>query len=265
MNETKKQNAIQRSETAQSMKAIVFRQFMEHKMAVAGAVVILILLTAAIGAPLISAVTGLDPDRQNVSARYLLPLESAMASTDIRETEIEHWIEENPNEAAVLQKAIVEKSLVQGGEADVLYELAALDPVEAKKLLSTVQTPEALKLKKVFDTWSTFHLFGTDEIGRDVFIRLIYGARVSMGVGILVALASGLIGFLIGAVAGFYGGVIDAALMRVTDALISLPLIPVLIVFAAIDLQKISWLYDLIGGANESIFKMVIILCLFSW
>lgn len=265
MNETKKQNAIQRSETAQSMKAIVFRQFMEHKMAVAGAVVILILLTAAIGAPLISAVTGLDPDRQNVSARYLLPLESAMASADIRETEIEHWIAENPNEAAVLQKAIVEKSLVQGGEADVLYELAALDPVEAKKLLSTVQTPEALKLKKVFDTWSTFHLFGTDEIGRDVFIRLIYGARVSMGVGILVALASGLIGFLIGAVAGFYGGVIDAALMRVTDALISLPLIPVLIVFAAIDLQKISWLYDLIGGANESIFKMVIILCLFSW
>ncbi|MBX3040798.1 MAG: ABC transporter permease [Bdellovibrionaceae bacterium] len=265
MNEVKKQNEIQRSETAQSMKVIVFRQFLEHKMAVVGAIVILLLLTAAIGAPVITAVTGLDPDRQNVSARYLLPFENAMAPADIRETEIEHWIAEHPDQASALQKSIVEKELVQGGEEDVLYELAALDPTEAKQLLAAVQTPEAFELKKVFDTWSTFHLFGTDEIGRDVFIRLIYGARVSMGVGILVALASGLIGFLIGAVAGFYGGVIDTALMRVTDALISLPLIPVLIVFAAIDLQKIPWLYGLIGGANESIFKMVIILCLFSW
>lgn len=53
--------------------------------------------------------------------------------------------------------------------------------------------------------------------------------------------------------------------MRLTDSLLSLPLVPVLIVVAAVDLQKIPWLYNLIGGANESIFKMVIILCMFSW
>jgi peptide/nickel transport system permease protein len=120
-------------------------------------------------------------------------------------------------------------------------------------------------LKILYSSWDRFYFLGTDELGRDVAIRLIYAARVSIGVGILVALISGLIGFLIGSLAGFYGGFIDAVLMRVTDSLLSLPIIPVLIVFAAIDLQKIEWLKDLIGGAHESIFKMVIILCLFSW
>ncbi|MCX7979398.1 MAG: ABC transporter permease, partial [Bdellovibrionaceae bacterium] len=106
---------------------------------------------------------------------------------------------------------------------------------------------------------------GTDEVGRDVFIRLVYASRVSLGVGILVAIASSLIGFLIGSFSGYYGGIVDMLLMRVTDALLSLPTIPILIVIAAIDLQKIPWLYSLIGGQHESIFKMVIILCLFSW
>ena len=65
-------------------------------------------------------------------------------------------------------------------------------------------------------TWDVYHVFGTDEIGRDVLIRLIYGARVSIGVGVLVALVSALVGFLVGALAGYYGGFIDAALMRIT-------------------------------------------------
>ena len=86
-----------------------------------------------------------------------------------------------------------------------------------------------------------------------------------MGVGILVAIASTLIGLIIGALAGFYGGWIDTALMRVTDALLSLPILPVLIVVAAIDLQKIPFLNSLISSGNESILKLVFILCIFSW
>lgn len=269
MNDTKIAEAqraeLQRSETAQSMKSIVFRQFLEHKMAVVGAITILILATAAIGAPVISWMTGLDPNRQNVGARYLLPFESTVAPADRRESDIENWIYGNPEAAAILQKELIDKELVPGAEEDALFELAALDPEDSRKILAGLSAREKADLRPVMDNWATFHLFGTDEIGRDVFIRLIYGARVSMGVGILAALFSGLIGFLIGSIAGFYGGVVDATLMRITDALISLPLIPVLIVFAAIDLQKIPWLAALIGGSNESIFKMVIILCLFSW
>lgn len=256
---------IQRSETAQSMKQIVFRQFLEHRMAVFGAILIFILSVMAIGAPLIAAVTGISPDRQNVSARYLQPFQKAVAPQDQRETEIDKWIVKNPESAEAVQKELIAKGLMSTAEKDAIFELGAKDLAESLPILKQLETPASQELTSMFKSWQVFHLFGTDEIGRDVFIRLLYGTRVSMGVGVLVALASALIGFLIGAIAGFYGGAIDTALMRITDALLSLPIIPVLIVFAAIDLQKIPWLSSLISGANESIFKMVIILCLFSW
>jgi len=149
------------------------------------------------------------------------------------------------------------------GEA--LYELTSKQLADALNVLDQAGTAEAMELKKTFKTFDSYHIFGTDELGRDVFIRLIYGTRISMTVGILVALVSAFVGLLIGAMAGFYGGVVDNLLMRVTDALISLPLLPVMIVIAAIDMQKLPWLHSLISTQNESIVKMVLILCLFSW
>lgn len=258
------QNLLQ-AETARSMKAIVLQQFLEHRMAVIGAALIVIFCTIALAAPLISSVTGLDPDRQNVSARYLLPFERAVAPMDQRETEIERWASLNPEAADQVQKELIAKAVVDGAEADAIYTLAAKDLKEARAALKKLSAEPAKDLYQMFRSWDVLHVFGTDEIGRDVLIRLIYGARVSIGVGVLVAIVSGLVGFLIGALAGFYGGIVDTLLMRITDALLSLPQIPVLIVFAAIDLQKIPWLASMISGQNESIFKMVIILCLFSW
>ena len=120
----------------------------------------------------------------------------------------------------------------------------------------------------VIDGFRSFHLLGTDELGRDVFIRLVYGTRVSITVGLLVALASGLIGLLIGSLAGYYGGRIDTVLMRVTDALLSLPILVVLIVVSAIDLGKVvggTPFAFIVDHQYESVIKMVIILCLFSW
>lgn len=260
-----KSTLVREEETARSMKAIVFRQFLEHRMAVIGAIMIILLVATALAAPLISIVTGLDPDEQNVSARYLLPGERAIVSSGERESDIENWITANPDLAPALQSELIAKGAVPGPDSEALYQLAQKDPTEARADLKSLQSPGAAQIRDITQTWDVLHVFGTDEIGRDVMIRLIYGARVSIGVGILVALISGLVGFLVGAFAGFYGGFIDAALMRVTDALLSLPQIPVLIVFAAIDIQKIPWLAALISGPNESIFKMTIILGLFSW
>ncbi len=250
---------------ARSMRSMIIEEFFRHKLAVVGLVVIVSLTILALSADLISDWTGIDPNSQNVSARYLEPFTYAEEAADQRENKITEWIKDNPENAKKISAAIVEKQLLNVTVDDALYELVSKNPEEIQKLLKQIDLPEKKSLQTLSKTFSTFHLFGTDEIGRDVAIRLLYGTRVSMGVGVLVALVSALIGFLIGGIAGFYQGIIDTLLMRVTDALLSLPIVPVLIVFAAIDLTKLPGLKSLISGEFESVFKMVILLCLFSW
>ncbi len=78
------------------------------------------------------------------------------------------------------------------------------------------------------------HSLGTDEVGRDLFSRLLYGARISLTVGLFAVLMELLIGTTLGAIAGYYGGWVDYGLMRVTDVFLSIPLLPLLLVLTAI-------------------------------
>jgi peptide/nickel transport system permease protein len=77
------------------------------------------------------------------------------------------------------------------------------------------------------------HWFGTDDLGRDLFTRLLYGGRVSILIGLLAALIGTGFGSLVGAVSGFYGGRVDGFLMRFTDVVYSIPTLPLLIVLAS--------------------------------
>ena len=70
---------------------------------------------------------------------------------------------------------------------------------------------------------SAKHLLGTDELGRDVFTRLLYGARVSMAVGIIPTVVSMLIGVMLGMVSGYVGGLVDSVIMRLADVVLSFP------------------------------------------
>ncbi|MFN7113701.1 MAG: ABC transporter permease [Alphaproteobacteria bacterium] len=116
-----------------------------------------------------------------------------------------------------------------------------------------------------FLTPSTSYWLGTDELGRDVFLRLLYGGQVSLGVALLAALAAGTIGTVIGMTAGYAGGRTDALLMRLTDLLIALPALPLLIILAALDLEKLGITAEAAQTKYASLYKIAVLIALLSW
>lgn len=93
--------------------------------------------------------------------------------------------------------------------------------------------PISINLAERLRPPSTGHLFGTDEMGRDIFSRVIYGARISMVIGLLVVTIAGGLGTLIGATAGYLGGRIDNLIMRVMDVMLSFPSLVLAMALAA--------------------------------
>jgi peptide/nickel transport system permease protein len=122
--------------------------------------------------------------------------------------------------------------------------------------------PVTVDLLARLEPSSSAHLLGTDELGRDVLVRLIQAGRVSLAVGLCGALLAAAIGTGVGLAAGYAGGMLDAVLMRLTDAVISLPLLPLLIVLAAVDLGKLGLPEQ---SETASVVRIVVIVALFGW
>ncbi len=127
----------------------------------------------------------------------------------------------------------------------IVILLAILAPLISRYSYGHIDLAQALQGP------SAKHWFGTDNIGRDEFARVLYGGRISLIVGFAVAVASGVIGTFVGALAGFYGGWIDNILMRVTDVFLSIPFLVVLIL-------AVTYL-------SGSVFDIVLVLSLFFW
>jgi len=97
---------------------------------------------------------------------------------------------------------------------------------------------------------SAEHWFGTDTLGRDLFVRMLYGGRISLGVGLSATLVALTIGVLYGAVAGYLGGKIDAVMMRVVDILYALPFTIFVILLMVIFGRNIILLFLAIGAVE---------------
>lgn len=112
---------------------------------------------------------------------------------------------------------------------------------------------------------SLAHPLGTDEIGRDLLLRLLEGGRVSLLVGLVAAVAAAGLGTIIGLLAGYRGGRLDAALMRLTDGMIALPLLPLLVVLAALDLRKLGIPASLVDSEAVSLYRIIALVAFVGW
>jgi peptide/nickel transport system permease protein len=121
-------------------------------------------------------------------------------------------------------------------------------------IFAPLLTPYGVNQQDLFDQLAppnAHHLLGTDNLGQDVWTRMLYGGRLSLSIGVLAALISTCIGVLVGAVAGFYGKIADAVLMRLVDLLLAFPAIFLLLI-----------LFSIIQASATSV---ILFLGLFGW
>lgn len=135
-----------------------------------------------------------------------------------------------------------------------VWSLVVFAVMTAACLTAPVIAPyafDAIDLASIRQPPSAAHPMGTDDLGRDLFTRVLYGGRVSILIGILSAVLGTGLGALVGAVAGFYGGRSDNLLMRFTDVAYSIPTLPLLIVLSSY--------------TEAAVLSMALIIGLLSW
>ncbi|MHB1133056.1 MAG: ABC transporter permease [Chloroflexota bacterium] len=122
---------------------------------------------------------------------------------------------------------------------------------------------DKINMTETYALPSAQHLLGTDELGRDIFSRLVYAGRISLTVALVATVLSTVVGVIIGSVAAFYRGSAEAVLMRLTDVMLALPILPLLLVLSKM-LREYTELRSLFGD-YLSVTVIVVTLTVFGW
>lgn len=144
---------------------------------------------------------------------------------------------------------------------EVIYEtekyITYTDPVtgESKQLIEIVYSPVPLNAKA---PPSLVHILGTDENGMDIFVRLMYGGRISLFIGFIVVFLETIIGVVLGGISGYFGGLVDQIIMRIVDIFNCIPTLPILLIASAvIDSWNLS--------PDQNIYVLMVIITIFGW
>ena len=115
-----------------------------------------------------------------------------------------------------------------------------------------------------FDPPSAAHIFGADDLGRDMLNRTIHGARISMTIGLLATLITVVLGTLVGVVAGYAGGRVDSVLMRVSDFFLVLPTFVLAIILAPVIIEVVGIDAEVLG-IRASLLVIIVVIGITSW
>lgn len=160
--------------------------------------------------------------------------------------DVEHIESQIPSDGHLFQRIISNKKALFGGIIVLmLFLIAIFAPIIATHDYISMDFPNMLKPP------SSEYLFGTDEFGRDIFSRIVYGSRISLQVGFFAVGISLIIGTVLGALAGYYGGFIDYVISSITDIAWSLP----------VSLLAIA----LVAALGPSLRNLILAVALVSW
>jgi peptide/nickel transport system permease protein len=163
----------------------------------------------------------------------------------------------------------------------IIFTASLLAPIIAPFERDDIDISAGARFAPIMSTTADgrVHILGTDHLGRDIFTRLLYSARVTLSIAVLVATLSTLIGMTIGSIAGYYRGVVDTLLMRFLELMASIPDFPILLIVASIlitdpnlvpipnfilvPLRDIMLLKDV--NEARSVAALILVLVIFGW
>ena len=226
-------------------RQLAWRRFKRHRLAYASGIFLIFLYTVA---ALCEFVAPYGTDTRNVAAINAPPMEIRFIDNDgnfhLRpfvygmdmQVNADTWMREYTD------------------NPDQLYPIRFFHRGETYKMWSLFEANVHL-----FGTNETgyVHLFGTDQLGRDLFSRIMYGTRISLSIGVVGVVLTLFLGILFGGLAGYLGGIVDRAVQRVIEVMLSLPTLPLWMALSAA--LPVEW------SSIKIYFGVTIILSLFGW
>lgn len=194
---------------------LMWWKFRRHKLAIVGGLVVILLYTVAL---LCEFIAPYDPDDIDADAVYLRPtaLHFRDAAGDFHLRPFMYGVTSERNLSTF--------ALEFKEDASKIYPLSLFVHAKPYKLLGLI--PTDVHLFGVPDKSARLHLLGTDQRGRDMFSRVVFGARVSLSIGLVGVVLSFILGIAIGGASGYFGGTVDLVVQRVIEFLRAMPTIP---------------------------------------